>query len=53
MPEKAKPGKKSPLKVIAVIVIGLALFAGGFFGVHFGLPYFLNSGISYSIINLR
>jgi hypothetical protein len=37
MPQAGAKGK-SPLAVAAVVLLGLALFAGGFFGVHLLLP---------------
>ncbi|MCL2638550.1 MAG: extracellular solute-binding protein [Oscillospiraceae bacterium] len=47
VPEKTKQGK-SPLAIILIVFLALALFAGGFFGVHFLLPVVLGSGTSFS-----
>ena len=46
---QAKPKGKSPLAVAAVIFLALALFAGGFFGVHFLLPVVLGSSSGVNI----
>jgi len=52
MPEKAPKKKKSPVKVIVVIILGLALAAGGYFGVDFLLNNFF-SGLSSTSLDYR
>jgi len=46
IPEKAPKKKKSPVKVIVVTALGLALAVGGFFGVDFLLNNYLAGGDS-------